>query len=89
MTRLQKPIKPSKANTMDLFQSSPSFFLSKMEEKKLKKINMRNIFKITIDQDVKPNWTEKQKQWYHIKGYNLPSLFSNSLKTISRIDNFK
>ena len=59
-----------------------------MEQRKLKRINIRNIFKITIDVDVKPKWTDKQWGWMR-KGVKLKSLFSNNLKTIARIDDFR
>jgi hypothetical protein len=61
-----------------------------MEENKLTKINMKNIFKITIEKDFKenPRWTERQKLWIN-KGFNLKSLFSKNLKTLSRIDDFR
>ena len=59
-----------------------------MEKKKLKKINIKNIFKITIDTEVKSKWTEKQEKWKK-RGIKLKSLFSKNLKTISRIDDFR
>ena len=36
---------------------------NQMEEKKLKKINISNIFKVTIDKNVQPIFTTRQKDW--------------------------
>jgi hypothetical protein len=59
-----------------------------MKEKKMKKINLSNIFKVTIDEQVQPIFTERQKDWIK-EGVNLKGLFSNPIKTISRIDDFR
>lgn len=59
-----------------------------LEILKNKKVNLKNIFKITIDNDLKPKWTETQKEWIRSK-INLKSLFSTNIKTISRIDDFR
>ena len=61
---------------------------NQMEERKLKKTNLSNIFKVTIDNEVQPIYTNRQKDWIK-QGVDLKGLFSNSLKTISRIDDFR
>ena len=59
-----------------------------LEKIKNKKINLKNIFKITIDNEIKTKWTKNQKEWIN-QNINLKTLFSNNLKTISRIDDFR
>ena len=82
-----KPIQIEKSESFEFLQKVRVTF-NQMEQRKLKRINIRNIFKITIDVDVKPKWTDKQWGWMR-KGVKLKSLFSNNLKTIARIDDFK
>ena len=59
------------------------------EKIKNKRINLKNIFKITIDQKVSPKWTKTQKKWIINGKIPLKSLFSTNLNTITRIEDFK
>ena len=59
-----------------------------MEKRKLKKINMRNVFKITLDKNIRPLWTNKQVDWME-KRIDVKGLFSYNLKTTSRISDFR
>jgi hypothetical protein len=83
----RKAINVQKADSMEFIQKVRVTF-NQMEEKKLKKINLRNIFKITVDENIKPLWTDKHKEWRE-KGYKLKSLFSKNLRTVSRIEDFR
>ena len=80
-------IKTTKSQSNNFLQKVRVSF-NQMEERKLKKISISNIFKITIDVGVKPKWTDKQNLWRK-RGYRLRRLFSRNLKTISRIDDFR
>jgi hypothetical protein len=55
---------------------------------KNKKLNISNVFKISIQKNLKPNWTEKQVKWIE-SGINLKKIFTSNLKTIARIDDFR
>ena len=61
---------------------------NQMEERKIKKINISNIFKVTIDDDFQPLHTKRQKDWLKM-GYDLIGLFSVTLIIISRIIDFR
>jgi hypothetical protein len=80
-------IAPTKTRATEWMKKVKVTF-NQMEEKKLNKINLRNIFKVTIDEYLIPIYTDRQKDWIK-EGVNLKALFSNSLKCVSRIDDFK
>ena len=84
------PFKPTieKAKINNWFYQTKVIF-NELDQFKNKKINLKNIFKITIDKDPKPKWTEGQTNWMLDKHYNLPKLLTTNLKTISRIDDFR
>ena len=59
-----------------------------MEKRKLKKINLRSIFRITLDKKIRPLWTHKHVDWME-QGIDVKGLFTFNLKTTARISDFR
>ncbi len=51
-------------------------------------IKLKFIFEHSIDKEESPKWTEKQIEWIDDK-IDLKKLFTNNLKTIPKINDFK
>lgn len=85
----ETPIKtiPKRAELNDWIDKVDVVF-NDLEDLKNKNINLRNIFKITIDNNSKRKWTDTQKESLELN-INLKSLFTINLKTITRIDDFR
>ena len=77
-----------KGRTIDWIQKLKVEF-NQLSDIKYKKINLKLIFKITIDQNIKYLWTEKQEDWIVDHKIDVAGLLSNNIKTISRIDDFR
>lgn len=87
--RNETPVRtiPKKANPMDWLTKVKVAFIQ-LEKKKTNKISIGNILRVTVDEQMIPIYTERQKDWIK-QGVNLKGLFTYSLHTISRIEDFK
>ena len=77
-----------KGRTIDHIQKLKVDF-NQLSNIKYNKITTKLIFKITIDDEVKNLWTEKQEDWMVDHKIDVPGLLSNNIKTISIIDDFR
>ena len=83
------PVKtiPKRVQPIDWLRKVKVSF-NEMDEKKMKKTSLSNIFRVTIDKDIEPIYTDRHKDWIK-QGIDLLGLFRTTLTTVSRIDDFR